>query len=272
MPNVVKIKFEEFGKFFDFEAHSLELSEGEAVIVETEQGTDVGWVATPPHALSEERLKKPLKPIIRKATIEELERYRQIRGKEKDAFCSCLQKIKARELPMKLVDVRFSFDGSKVVFYFTSETRVDFRDLVRDLVKEFRTRIEVRQIGVRDQAKRMGGLGCCGRLLCCRTFLHEFEPVSIRMAKEQNLSLNPSKISGLCGRLMCCLSFEYSAYEESKKTLPRVGTKVRTPKGPGVVKQLKILQEMAVVEMESGREMEFRSEEISALSELGGKQ
>ncbi|MDH7500346.1 MAG: stage 0 sporulation family protein [candidate division NC10 bacterium] len=271
MPNVVKIKFEEFGKCFDFDARSLELNRGEAVIVETEQGTDVGWVVAHPKSIAEEDLKRPLKAIIRKATQEEVDRYRQIRSKERDAFQSCLQKIKTRELPMKLVDVRFSFDGSKIVFYFTSESRVDFRDLVRDLVKEFRTRIEVRQIGVRDQAKRMGGLGTCGRMLCCRAFLDEFEPVSIRMAKEQSLSLNPGKISGLCGRLMCCLSYEYEAYEESKRVLPKVGSKVKTPKGPGVVRQLKVLQGRVAVELESGREMEFPADQLPLMGELGGK-
>jgi cell fate regulator YaaT (PSP1 superfamily) len=271
MPQVVKVKFEEFGKPFDFDAHGLDLKRGEAVIVETEQGTDVGWVVVPPRPFPEEMLKKPLKPVIRKATADELQTYRQIKAREKEAFQICKQKIKARELPMKLVDVRYSFDGSRIVFYFTSETRVDFRDLVRDLVKEFRTRVEVRQIGVRDQAKRMGGLGSCGRLLCCRTFLQEFEPVSIRMAKEQSLSLNPSKISGLCGRLMCCLSFEYAAYEETKRSFPKVGTRVKTPRGVGVVKQLKILQEKAVVEIEPGREVELSADQIEAVSESGGK-
>jgi len=271
MPNVVKIKFEEFGKSFAFDSRGLELSRGEAVIVETEQGTDVGWVVAQPRSVPEEQIKKVLKPIIRKATEEEVDRYGQIRSKEREAFESCLQKIKTRELPMKLVDVRFSFDGSKIIFYFTSESRVDFRDLVRDLVKEFRTRIEVRQIGVRDQAKRMGGLGTCGRLLCCRTFLDEFEPVSIRMAKEQSLSLNPGKISGLCGRLMCCLSYEYQAYEESKRILPRVGSRVKTPKGPGIVKQLRVLQGKAAVELESGREVEFAVDQLSIVSESGGK-
>jgi cell fate regulator YaaT (PSP1 superfamily) len=262
MPNVVKIKFEEFSRCFDFDAKGLELERGEAVIVETEQGSDVGWVVDKPKLVPEEGIKKVLKPILSRATQAELEQYRELRVKEKEAFQCCLGKIKTRELPMKLVDVRYNFDGSKIVFYFTSETRVDFRDLVRELVKEFHTRIEVRQIGVRDQTKRMGGLGCCGRLLCCRAFLHEFEPVSIRMAKEQNLSLNPSKISGICGRLMCCLSYEYQTYEELKKTLPRLGTKVKTPKGPGVVKQVKILEQKAVIELESGREAEFRSDEV----------
>ena len=264
MPNVVKIKFEEFSRCFDFDANGLELKKGEAVIVETEQGTDMGWVVDRAKSIPEEKIKKVLKPILSIATQAELDQYQQLRFKEREAFHCCFKKIKTRELPMKLVDVRYSFDGSKIVFYFTSETRVDFRDLVRELVKEFRTRIEVRQIGVRDQAKRLGGLGCCGRLLCCRTFLHEFEPVSIRMAKEQNLSLNPGKISGICGRLMCCLSFEYQTYEELKKTIPRLGTKVNTPKGPGVVKQVKILEQKAVIELESGREAEFRVDQVQS--------
>ena len=264
MPNVVKIKFEEFSRCFDFDANGLELEKGEAVIVETEQGTDMGWVVDRAKSIPEEKVKKVLKPILSRATQAELDQYQQLRFKEREAFHCCLKKIKTRELPMKLVDVRCSFDGSKIVFYFTSETRVDFRDLVRELVKEFRTRIEVRQIGVRDQAKRLGGLGCCGRLLCCRTFLHEFEPVSIRMAKEQNLSLNPGKISGICGRLMCCLSFEYQTYEELKKTIPRLGTQVKTPKGPGVVKQVKILEQKAVIELESGREAEFRVDQVQS--------
>jgi cell fate regulator YaaT (PSP1 superfamily) len=262
MPKVVKIKFEEFSRCFDFDANGLELEKGEAVIVATEQGSEVGWVVDKPKLVPEEEIKRVLKPIRSRATQAEMEQYQGLRLKEKEAFHYCLGKIKARELPMKLVDVRYSFDGGKIVFYFTSETRVDFRDLVRELVKEFRTRIEVRQIGVRDQAKRMGGLGCCGRLLCCRVFLHEFEPVSIRMAKEQNLSLNPSKISGICGRLMCCLSYEYQTYEELKKTLPRLGANVKTPKGPGVVKQVKVLEQKAVIELESGREAEFRFDQV----------
>jgi len=266
MPNVVKIKFEEFSRCFDFDADGLELKKGEAVIVGTEQGSDVAWVVDKPKLVPEEKIKKALKPILSRATPAELEQYRDLRLKEKEAFHCCFGKIKTRELPMKLVDVRYSFDASKIVFYFTSETRVDFRDLVRELVKEFRTRIEVRQIGVRDQTKRIGGLSCCGRLLCCRSFLQEFEPVSIRMAKEQNLSLNPSKISGICGRLMCCLSYEYQTYQELKKTLPRLGTKVKTPKGPGVVKQVKILEQKAVIELESGREAEFRSDQVEVSS------
>lgn len=263
MPIVVRVRFEEFSKGFDFDANGMELNPGEPVIVETEQGTELAWVAVKSRPVPEERIKRLLKPILRRATREELERYQHLRVNEEGAFHSCQEKIKTRELPMKLVDVRFSFDGAKIAFYFTSESRVDFRDLVRDLVKEFRARIEFRQIGVRDQAKRMGGLGCCSRLLCCRSFLHEFEPVSIRMAKEQNLSLNPSKISGICGRLMCCLSFEYQTYEEIKKTLPKLGNRVKTPKGPGVVKQLKILEEKAVVELESGRQEEFPSNQLT---------
>ena len=263
MPDIVKIKFEEFGKHFDFDPKQMDLRKGEAVIVETEQGVDLGWVVSKPRWISEERAKKALKPVLRKASDAELEQQRYFRLKEREAFQSCVEKIGTRELPMKLVDVRFSFDGTKIVFYFVSESRVDFRELVRDLVKEFRTRIEVRQIGVRDQAKRMGGLGCCGRSVCCRDFLCEFEPVSIRMAKEQNLSLNPGKISGICGRLMCCLAYEFTTYEELKKALPKVGTKVETPKGPGVIRQLNILEGRAVVELSSGQMGEFAADQLS---------
>lgn len=252
---VVMVRFKEEGMNYYFHVRDLELSLGELVVVETENGIGVGRVAGEFRAFPEHKLRKPLQPILRKATPEDLAQARWIREKEQEAFQICQEKIKARDLPMKLVGVKWSFDGAKAVFYFTAEGKVDFRELVKDLAHEFRVRIEVRQIGVRDETRMLGGLGCCGRPLCCQTFLREFEPVSIRMAKEQKLPLNPSKISGICGRLMCCLAFEYKMYEEIKRGLPKVGCPVKTPQGLGVVREQLILEESVIVALETGSEV-----------------
>ncbi len=255
MDRVVMVRFEEAGRKYYFHAHGLELSLGEQVVVETEQGLEVGWVTGEAPAFPADKATMFLSPVVRKATREDQDQARWIREKEREAFQVCREKIKARSLPMKLVGVKWSFDGTKAVFYFTAEEKVDFWELVKDLAHEFQVRINVRQIGARDEARMMGGIGCCGRPLCCQTFLREFEPVSIRMAKEQNLSLNPSKISGICGRLMCCLAFEYGMYEEIKKGLPHVGCHVKTPHGPGIVKQQVTLEESIVVTLKSGVEV-----------------
>lgn len=205
---MVGVRFKKAGKTYYFDPGDLELNRGDNVIVETARGVEFGEVVMSPREVPDEEVVSPLKPVMRVATDEDRQQVKVNKAKEKEAMKICLEKIASHGLPMKLVDVEYTFDNSKIIFYFTAEGRVDFRELVRDLASVFRTRIELRQIGVRDEAKLLGGLGPCGRPCCCSSFLGEFQPVSIRMAKEQNLSLNPSKISGLCGRLMCCLKFE----------------------------------------------------------------
>lgn len=212
MVRVVGVRFRRAGKIYYFDPDGFNLAVGDKVLVETVRGIEYGEVVVAPKEVPEEQVVNPLKPVIRRATAEDAEVVKANAAREKEAFSICQQKIREHGLPMKLVGAEYTFDRSKLIFYFTSEGRVDFRQLVRDLAAVFRTRIELRQIGVRDEAKLLGGLGCCGRELCCASFLGEFDPVSIRMAKEQNLSLNPGKISGICGRLMCCLRFENDLY------------------------------------------------------------
>lgn len=213
MIKVVGIRFKRAGKIYYFDPADLELSLEDKAIVETARGIEYGEVVVVPKLVSEEEVVPPLKRVMRKATPDDCKLVEENKGKEKDAFQICLRKIQEHHLPMKLVDVEYTFDGNKIIFSFTAEGRVDFRELVKDLAAIFRTRIELRQIGVRDEAKMLGGVGSCGRLLCCSTFLGDFEPVSIRMAKDQRLSLNPTKISGICGRLMCCLKYENNSYD-----------------------------------------------------------
>ena len=217
MVEVVGVRFKRAGKIYYFSSGNLALGVNDKVIVETARGVEFGELVIPPRQVKEEEVVLPLKPVIRKASTED-ERVVDENGiKEKEAFQICLKKIIDHQLPMKLVDVEYTFDGNKIIFSFTAEGRVDFRELVKDLASVFRTRIELRQIGVRDEAKMLGGVGSCGRILCCSSFLGDFEPVSIRMAKDQKLSLNPTKISGICGRLMCCLKYENSAYDEENR-------------------------------------------------------
>jgi len=218
--NVVGVRFKQAGKVYYFDPENLKISNESNVIVETVRGLEFGKVVIGPRQVNNDEVVLPLKKVIRVATAEDEKQLKHNRQKEEEARTVCSKKIEEHELPMKLVDVEYTFDGSKVIFYFTAEGRVDFRDLVKDLASVFRTRIELRQIGVRDEAKMIGGLGSCGRVLCCTSFLGDFEPVSIRMAKEQNLSLNPTKISGICGRLMCCLKYENDCYECHKKRAP----------------------------------------------------
>lgn len=216
MQTVVGIRFKKAGKIYYFDPAEFELVAGGFAIVETSRGQEFGEVVVMPKQIEDDEVIQPLKKVIRAASDEDCQKILENREKEEEAFELCIQKIDEHELDMKLVDVEYTFDRSKVIFYFTSDGRVDFRELVKDLASVFRTRIELRQIGVRDEAKMIGGLGPCGRVLCCHTFLGEFEPVSIRMAKDQNLSLNPAKISGVCGRLMCCLRYESDAYEMAR--------------------------------------------------------
>jgi len=233
------------------------------VIVETARGQEIGTVVTLEKEMSEEKLVLPLKKVVRKATEEDCCRVEENKQKESIAFSRCQKKIIEHSLDMKLVDVEYNFDRNKIIFYFTSEERVDFRELVKDLASIFKTRIELRQIGVRDEAKLKGGIGPCGRAFCCSTFLEEFEPVSIRMAKGQNLSLNPTKISGVCGRLMCCLRYEADAYENAHEDMPNPGDAVITPDGNGYVTEINRNKKMVSVKLqESGYVRDFPLEEV----------
>lgn len=244
MVTVVGVRFKSAGKIYYFDPGELIINGDENVIVETARGIEFGECVIGNKQVSEEQIVSPLKNVIRKADEEDERRHAENKDKEKEAFSVCLEKIQQHNLVMKLIDVEYTFDNNKVIFYFTADGRVDFRELVKDLATVFRTRIELRQIGVRDEAKMVGGLGPCGRPMCCSAFLGDFAPVSIKMAKEQNLSLNPTKISGICGRLMCCLNFEQSTYEDIRKRLPRVFSIVDTPFGRGEVVANSAVKEM----------------------------
>ncbi len=235
MTEVIGVKFKAEGRVYFFDPDGKNLSVGDYVIVETARGTECGEVAEANKQVSDDKIIKPLKKLLRVATDADVARLKENKEKEKQAFATCEKMVLSHGLDMKLVDVEYSFDGSKILFYFTADGRVDFRDLVKDLASTFHTRIELRQIGVRDEAKMLGGLGICGQPFCCARFLDDFQPVSIKMAKEQGLSLNPTKISGSCGRLMCCLKYEQDAYEYLWSFTPRVGWSVKTPSGDGVV-------------------------------------
>lgn len=235
MVKIIGVKFKENGKVYYFDPGTYDIKAGDHVIVETSRSIEYGEVVLPVSEIEEERLVSPLKKVIRVATDADAKQVQQNRKKEKNAFNICSEKIVKHGLDMKLIDVEYTFDCNKILFYFTSGGRVDFRELVKELAAIFRTRIELRQIGVRDEAKLLGGLGICGRGLCCSSHLSDFQPVSIKMAKEQSLSLNPAKISGNCGRLMCCLKYEQDCYDELNKITPKVGAVVSTPAGQGIV-------------------------------------
>lgn len=254
MIEVVGVRFKRVGKIYYFDPTPLKIEKEEHVIVETARGIEFGEVVVPNRFVEEKEIVAPLKKVIRIATPEDKKQVEDNNRKEKDAFQTCMQKIKDHNLDMKLIDVEYTFDGNKILFYFTADGRVDFRELVKDLAAVFRTRIELRQIGVRDEAKMLGGLGICGRPLCCSSFLGEFDPVSIKMAKEQSLSLNPSKISGTCGRLMCCLKYEQDAYEDLLRTTPKVNAIVSTPMGQGVVVDVSLLKGMLKVKLDKDNE------------------
>lgn len=249
MITVVGIRFKKSGKIYYFSPNGIEINNGDCVIVETVRGVEFGHCVIGPKQITEDAVVTPLKNVIRKATEEDIEKDRENKEKQKEALEICLSKIEKHDLPMKLIDVEYTFDNNKIIFYFTAEGRVDFRELVKDLAAVFRTRIELRQIGVRDEAKMIGGLGPCGRSMCCSSFLGDFVPVSIKMAKEQNLSLNPTKISGICGRLMCCLNYEQETYEEIKKELPKVDSIVDTPYGQGLVVSNSVVNESVKVKL-----------------------
>lgn len=249
MPIVVGVRFKRAGKMYYFDPDALDIHVGDYVIVETAKGLEFGQAVSGPKEVSEEDIVAPLKKVIRIATDEDRRIVEENETKTREAFEKCLEKIAEYGLHMKLIDAEYTFDRNKLIFYFAAEERVDFRELVKDLASIFRTRIELRQIGVRDEAKMLGGLGPCGRPVCCNGFLGEFMPVSIKMAKEQNLALNPTKISGMCGRLMCCLKYEQSFYEQQHSRLPRCNVKVMTPKGEGIVMEVNLILDKVKVKL-----------------------
>jgi cell fate regulator YaaT (PSP1 superfamily) len=259
---VVGVRFKSAGKIYYFDPDDQDIKPGDPVIVETARGLEHGWVVLGPREVREEQIVAPLKKVIRKASEKDIEQIGANKAKEREALETCAQKIAAHGLDMRLVDCEYTFDNSKIVFYFTADGRVDFRELVKDLASVFRTRIELRQIGVRDEAKILGGIGNCGREFCCRSFLGDFQPVSIKMAKEQNLSLNPSKISGVCGRLMCCLRYECDHYEDLRQGMPEVGTRVVTVEGEGKVTSVNVLRSLVSVDLDGGKTVELPAEEV----------
>lgn len=258
MVKVVGVRFKKAGKIYYFDPGDLQIDLFQNVIVETARGIEFGEAVVANTEVEETEIVAPLKSVIRIASLEDKEHHDENTRKEKEAFNICLRKIGEHNLDMKLIDVEYTFDNNKVLFYFTADGRVDFRELVKDLASIFRTRIELRQIGVRDEAKMMGGLGVCGRVLCCNSFLGDFQPVSIKMAKEQGLSLNPTKISGACGRLMCCLKYEQDAYEEIITRVPKEGAIVETPEGQGVVISISLLKELLKVKLDKGNETDLK--------------
>lgn len=265
MKKVAGIRFKKPGKIYYFDFGDLNLEKGMNVIVDTAMGEEYGEVVFPNKEVDEKNITEPLKKVIRIANEKDKKMLNEFKAKEQEAFKICTEKIKKHELPMKLVDVEYKFDGSKVIFYFTAEGRIDFRELVKDLAAVFRTRIELRQIGVRDEVKRIGGNGICGRQLCCCSFLSNFETVSIKMAKEQNISLNPSKISGNCGRLMCCLKYEEDVYLEKSKRLPKIGAIVKSEEGTGEVVSVETLKEIIRVKYQDGEDVFYKKHNVKDL-------
>lgn len=266
MTKVVGVRFRNVGKIYYFSPKEYHIKTGDHVIVETARGVEYGKVVLAPREVPEEEVVHPLKEVLRVATSEDDKKEEQNRIKEKDAFKICQKKIKEHGLEMKLIDAEYTFDNNKVLFYFTADGRIDFRQLVKDLASIFKTRIELRQIGVRDETKILGGIGICGRCLCCHTYLSEFAPVSIKMAKEQNLSLNQTKISGVCGRLMCCLKNEQETYEELNKKLPGIGDTVTTPEGlSGTVQSVNVLRQRVKIIVEINDEKEIQEYPVSEL-------
>ena len=261
MPRIISVQFSTASKLYDFNAAEIEIAVGDRVVVETERGLSIAQVVRGP-VEREAGAAEKLITIKRKATFEDLATLERNRQKEHEAFDFCLRRIVERSMQMKLVRVEYQFDGSKAVFYFTADGRVDFRDLVKDLAHTFHTRIEMRQIGVRDESKITGGIGICGRELCCCSFLRDFQPVSVKMAKEQNLALNPNKISGQCGRLLCCLDYEYETYCSLRKTFPKCGKRVRTATTNGVIDKLNILTGTITLRMDDGKQIVVRRDEV----------
>ena len=268
MPNVVGVRFKSVGKIYYFDPTGFDIKAGDNVIVETARGVEFGDVAMGIKDVADSEVVQPLKKVLRFATDEDRAHAADNCRKEKEAFVICSEKIAQHNLDMKLINVEYTFDNNKILFYFTSDGRVDFRELVKDLAAVFKTRIDLRQIGVRDEAKMMGGLGVCGRCLCCKSFLGDFQPVSIRMAKEQGLSLNPTKISGNCGRLMCCLKYEQEAYEHLLSKTPNVGAVVNTSMGQGIIVDVSLLKGLVKVKLDDGNEAgleTFKVDEVKVI-------
>ena len=266
MTKVIGVRFRKAGKIYYFSPGEEDIKVGQHVIVETARGIEYGYVVLGTHEVDDKKVIQPLKPVIRMATEADEEIECRNKEKEKEAYKICLEKIKKHELDMKLIDTEYTFDNNKVLFYFTADGRIDFRDLVKDLASVFKTRIELRQIGVRDETKIVGGIGICGRPLCCASYLSEFIPVSIKMAKEQNLSLNPTKISGVCGRLMCCLKNEEETYEELNRRLPNVGDYVTTEDGlKGEVQSVNVLRQLVKVIVDVDDEKEIQEYKVEQL-------
>ena len=272
MAMVVRVRFKRTSKLYDFDPAGLDLHTGMHVVIETSRGVELGECMSGVMEVPEERVVAPLKPVIRIATEQDMITQKRNEEAEKEAFDIAVERIAEHELEMKLVDVEYAFDHSKIIFYFTANGRVDFRMLVKNLASIFKTRIELRQIGVHDEAKMLGGIGPCGRPICCRTFLGDFTPVSIKMAKEQNLSLNPTKISGLCDRLMCCLKYEQDQYEATRKRMPRVGREIITPDGVGTINAINVLEERVKVRIAVGDAFELREYAIDDCQRPEGNQ
>lgn len=269
MIKVVGVRFKKAGKIYYFDPANLNINKGNYVIVETARGVEFGECVIAGKEISENDIVSPLKSVLRIADKNDIQKHEDNKSKEENALGICLSKIEEHNLNMKLIDVEYTFDNNKVIFYFTADGRVDFRELVKDLATIFKTRIELRQIGVRDEAKMIGGLGPCGRPMCCSSFLGDFASVSIKMAKEQNLSLNPTKISGICGRLMCCLNYEQSTYEDIRKRLPKIGSIVETEEGRGEVVNNNTVKESVKVKVKRGDEEvieEFKIENVTLIT------
>ena len=266
MVKIIGVRFRNVGKIYYFNPKSFQMKPGDHVMVETARGVEYGTVVLGPKEVDDRQVVQPLKDVIRMATQKDDAKEESNRKKEKEAYQVCVKKIRAHQLEMKLIDAEYTFDNNKILFYFTADGRIDFRELVKDLASVFRTRIELRQIGVRDETKILGGIGICGRCLCCHTYLSEFAPVSIKMAKEQNLSLNQTKISGVCGRLMCCLKNEQETYEELNRRLPGIGDTVTTPDGiQGTVQSVNVLRQLVKVVVEIGDEKEIQEFPVADL-------
>ena len=270
MIKVVGVRFKKAGKIYYFDPTDLKIEKGNYVVVETARGIEFGECVIGIKEVREEDIVAPLKSVIRIASQEDIDKHFDNKAKEEEAFNICFNKIQEHNLTMKLIDVEYTFDNNKVIFYFTADGRVDFRELVKDLATIFKTRIELRQIGVRDEAKMLGGLGPCGRPMCCSSFLGDFASVSIKMAKEQNLSLNPTKISGICGRLMCCLNYEQSTYEDIRKRMPKVGSIVKTSEGTGEVFSNNIVKESVKVKLKKGEEEILEEFKIDTIELIKG--
>ncbi len=265
LKNIIGVRFKKLGKIYFFNPKNLHIKKGDKVIVETTQGEEIGEVVIPNRHVDDEKIIGPLKKVLRIATYKDYKRYDECKKIEKEAFKICEKKIKEHKLKMSLTDVECKFDNSKILFYFIADGRIDFRNLVKDLAGIYKTRIELRQIGVRDEVKRIGGNGICGRELCCCSFLSDFEAVSIKMAKEQNLSLNPSKISGNCGRLMCCLKYEDEVYQKKLKKLPNIGAIVKTEDGVGEVEGIETLRERVKVKLKNEEGFSYKRYDVKDL-------